>query len=201
MWQTLQPAPWWGGGSSVQPASRLAPNFNGVSQYGDVGGITYTGDYSRSATVVMPTLSGNFVRLWGKSGDFTSRFLISDDGSANIKLSDTDNTGVNIPPGVFAAGQTFNVTVSRTGSNAKVTVNGVDFDFTSVNTGGSTFNYIQRMSTSYGVGVVFDYYDSIGNFFPMDDGWPNNPVMRNTGTGADGTFVNMTEAAWVEVPA
>ena len=36
--------------------------------------------------------------------------------------------------------------------------------------------------------------------FPCDDGWSNNPTMRNIGSGADGSFVNMTEAAWVEIP-
>ena len=183
------------------PQTRWVYNFNGVDSYIDVGSVVYTGDYSRSIKFKMPTLSGNFVRLWGKDADFSSRFLISDDGSANIRFSDSDLVGVNLPAGTFVTDVTYNVTASRAGSAAKVTVNGVDFDFTGVNTDSSTFNFIQRMSsTSYGIGMVWGYTDSLGNNYPINDRtFGAGAVIANTGTGPDATGVNLLESGWQEI--
>ena len=142
------------------------------------------------------------MRIWGKDNSFTSRFLISDDGSANIRFSDSDTVGVNLPAGTFVTNVTYNVTVSRIGSTAKVTVNGVDFDFTGVDMDLSTFNFIQRMSsTYYGVGMVWDYTDSLGNNYPINDRtFGAGAVIKNIGTGPDATGVNLLESGWTEIP-
>ena len=45
-------------------------------------------------------------------------------------------------------------------------------------------------------GRIYDYSDSLGNVLPLDDSFANNPTARNTGSGADATYINATEASW-----
>ena len=60
----------------------------------------------------------------------------------------------------------------------------------------------RRNSGEFFNGLVYDVLINDGSVynFPMDDGWANNPVMRNVGTGADGTFFNMTLPSWGRIP-
>jgi hypothetical protein len=52
--------------------------------------------------------------------------------------------------------------------------------------------------TSFGVSPIFDIKVNDGSVynFPLDDSFANNPVARNTGSGANGTYINATEASW-----
>lgn len=45
-------------------------------------------------------------------------------------------------------------------------------------------------------GRVYNYSDSLGNALPLDDSFANNPTARSTGSGANGTYINATEASW-----
>lgn len=51
-------------------------------------------------------------------------------------------------------------------------------------------------SIPYLAGRIYNYSDSLGNVVPFDDSFANNPTIRNTGTGADLTAINATEASW-----
>lgn len=180
------------------PPTRLAPNFNGVSQYGEFSAdIVYTGDYSISFDVVKA--DSESIRVFGNTSDFTGRFVINSDGSANVRpSSDLSDTGFDLPSGSISNGKS-RIQVERISNSLEVTINGSKTTFSNANTSSLSVSVVGRNASSFGSGIIYNYMDSLGNKYPMDDGWANNPTMRNTGSGADGTFINMTEAAWVEI--
>lgn len=74
---------------------------------------------------------------------------------------------------------------------------------------GSSADYITRLLcrsdspvNQFG-GRIYDFKVNDGSVynFPLDDSFANNPVARNTGSGANATYINATEASWsYEVP-
>lgn len=168
-----------------QPTTRQAPNFNGVSQYGDVNIPVFNGDLVRfnfiaefSAYLDFQVFIGTNTRdvVWKRSnGTFGIR------GSCLLD-------GVPIQDGV-----------------TPVPDDSERHEFTLTSDSSDTLRYIAkgfRVDTGYMDCPIFNLKVNDGSAynFPMDDGWPNNPTMRNDGSGADGTFINMTEASWVEIP-
>jgi len=51
-------------------------------------------------------------------------------------------------------------------------------------------------------GVIYNIKFNGGsvNNYPVDDGWSNNPIIRNTGSGADATLINGLESGWETIP-
>lgn len=190
-----------------QPTTRQAPNFNGVSQYANAGVITLSGSFEIEVTV---NLLDNSIEQW-IYGDWVAvmqsvalrvssgnvQFFISPNGSGSESISIPISTGVRkIRCGLVSGVDIFidvdGVEVRQATVRTSVFASGESVFFGRKNGAGFYFNG-QIYNLKIGDGSVYS--------FPMDDGWANNPTMSNTGSGADGTFVNMTEAAWVEIPA
>lgn len=167
-------------------AKRQAPNFNGVSQRGEVSPIYLNLGDTITVTCGKPTIpNATIIDGFGRA----FRIRLEPDGTIRIDGFTGTVNGLPIdnrvtiwPDGIS--------TFELTRSDATV-----DY-FTSI---GSR----SEADVTYFDGLVYNFKVNDGSVynFPMDDGWANNPVMRNTGTGADGTFINMTEAAWVEIDA
>ena len=183
MWETLKPFPLFFGGAQNQPQTRYVCNFNGVSQYG---------------TLNIPVSPGDTVTVIAKvSADDNNDYIFCEESSVTIAFY--RNTG-------YLFGYA---------GISELRIDGVVSDV--VPTDGLYHTYELDISTSGTIGFVGIRYtltrhingsiigiklnDGSVHNYPMDDGWVNNPTMRNTGTGADGTFINMTEASWVEVSA
>lgn len=174
---------------SIEPAptTRLAPNFNGVSQYAITQDMDMVAGDVLHFDIIAPTaLSASDRMLICESSGFKSRVRVVPDGSIVVDFGTLTIDGVEastIPlDGVkhkcaFTATQAIKVNLLAAQSNgAGVFLRFCDFPIFNVKLNdGSIYN------------------------FPMDDGWPNNPTMRNIGSGADGTFVNMTDTAWQEI--
>lgn len=169
------------------PATRLAPNFNGVSQAASVS-IPVTTSSVIEFDFISSSMQAGFAALIDSTSS-SNRIAIraSADGMA-IQLIGCTGTidGLPIVSNVTALpmdgiSHTIVLTPSISGTIANIARNFANSVFFS----GVLYNL------KVGDGSAYN--------FPMDDGWVNNPVMRNTGSGADGTFINMTEAAWVEI--
>lgn len=163
-----------------KPSLRFAPNFNGVSQY---------------AIVNAQVLSGQVFTFNLMVGSLSSTgFVFDGNQPRSFCYIDSNNT-------VFFQGVTLKI-------NGVAAVNGVTthigdgiFEFTAnqnliIETIATRFTFAAFISA-----LIYNFKVGNGSIYnyPMDDGWANNPTMRNTGSGADGTFVNMTEASWVEI--
>lgn len=175
------------GGGSGAPTTRLAPNFNGISQY---------------ASISMPTSIGDVVRF---------KIIASGSGTgARVMLASGPTSGNHI----YFIGTTINLdggrfTAKVNGSDVipgitQIPMDGMVYEFELTSTGNYDVNFVASKSDNFYCDFpIFDLSLNDGSVhnYPMDDGWANNPTTRNTGSGANGTFINMTEAAWVEMPA
>lgn len=192
------------GGEEVQ--TRPAPNFNGVSQYGVLPDIPIPDDgFFMSGKFRAKSLTGNQTIFWGGIVDFQFRLQ----GSTGARLSWFNGTqhAALISGLTLEIDEEYTFTIETLGaSGIRLTLGAsqaTNSDAVSLQALVSEQQLGRRNSGEFFNGLVYDVLINDGSVynFPMDDGWTNNPTMRNTSTGADGTFVNMTEAAWVEIPA
>jgi hypothetical protein len=191
-----------GGG---QPATRFAPNFNGISQYAKPSDIVVSGDYSMEFKLKSNVGLGNDIAVY-IGNDTSTSLSIASNGGGNFRFRTPRGGSINgapFPPNLAGSTDTHTVTVSFVGNDYEFRFDGqLVGSGTTVNTNDFTINAFGTYDTSLNFflsGMIYNFSDSNGNNYPMDDGWANNPTMRNAGTGADGTFINMTEAAWLEI--
>lgn len=193
-----------GGGG---PTTRFAPNFNGVSQYAKPSDIVVSGDYSMRFKLKSNNGLGSSAEVY-IGNDASTSLSIASNGGGQFRFRTPRGGSINgapFPPELVGSTATHTVTVSFVGNNYEFRFDGILVGSgTTINTNTFTINAFGTYDTALNFffnGMIYDFSDSNGNVYPMDDGWPNNPTMRNTGSGANGTFINMTEAAWVEIPA
>ncbi|WP_428613844.1 hypothetical protein [Pseudoalteromonas sp.] len=171
-----------------QPTTRFAPNFNGISQYALLPDIALSFGSVVEFDFISPTSLISDLRL----------MLSNTDGFVTIVRINTDGT-INAQGG--------SVTIDG-GSDTNIPLDGLKHKIVFTSTVNINFNLVGAQSNGSGSFLRFADFpifnvkvdDGSVYSFPMDDGWQNNPTMRNTGSGADGTFINMTEAAWQEIP-
>lgn len=194
------------------PPTRLAPNFNGVAQLAEYPG----------KLIDIDNLDGFVLEGYFEPGDGT---LYSQNTSATSSIREFQIYEGGGDVALILGGQT---TTLSTGAATPVTsgvyrfefgltqvsfyfnsnlINTVTYNVGASREGDALFRVCARgnnSTASYGYfksGLSYNHKINDGSVynFPMDDGWSNNPTMRNTGSGADGAFINMTEASWVEV--
>lgn len=172
------------------PPTRLAPNFNGVSQSGSFSASLVSGDLIHVSFIASTSARQGDSLLGRDSG---LRLLWVTDSVRAVSLSGAVSSatldGNAIINGVTPWPDDNLEHVISISMGSSVNLNAVGAS------GGGSGNFASL--TIYNLKIN----DGSVYNFPMDDGWANNPTMRNTGSGANGAFVNMTEAAWVEVPA
>lgn len=178
------------------PSTRLAANLNGLTQYAQLGSESvFASDFTISMTT---TRQSETKALFG--GGNISRIIEHQDGRIEI----ANNQSLNLFGALSSipVGQVFNLVLERVGSTVTVYADGA-------NVGSGTYTesfsviYIGRSwnENLFRAGISYDYSDSNGNIHAMNDGWPNNPTMANSGTGSNGTWINLTEASWEEITA
>lgn len=168
-----------GGGSG--PSKRLVPEFNGVSQYATLN-ITLTS--SNTVKIKFIALPGSGIFL--DSADRSAFINFRSDGT----IQRASNIGNLKLDGVL-------VVNSTTPYPADGLVH--EFEFTpNADAIIDTIACEYRRDRSFINKIIFDLIVDDGAVYnyPMDDGFENNPVMRNAGTGSDGAFINATEAMW-----
>lgn len=180
-------------GGPGSPSTRLAPNFNGVSQYAEFSSPTvYTGDFEISVNAMLPeSIPASNVAFFGGSGGSGSgafTLFINSSGqsiSAQIPTSSGNRYDLSTDINQYL-GLTIELKVARVSGVWSLLINGATVDTYDSNPHGvidqEVANIGRWSTTLYYQGVVYDYADSLGSNFPMDDGWANNPVMRNSAT-------------------
>lgn len=185
--------------SKSGPVTRLAPNFNGISQYASIPPITVASGENYTISFYFSCQNQATFDVLGVSGSFLDFIVISPN---EIQVR---NTGSRLYfDGSFQDGNPHKAVISRQSGITTVTIDDqvLNERDSTVNDFGFTFDVVGSQAlSSYALGFIWSLSFNDGSIynFPMDDGWQNNPAMRNTGSGADGTFVNMTEAAWQEI--
>lgn len=184
MWQTLQPFPWLGGGSSVPPATRLAPNFNGVDQYATVNIPVSIGDTVEFEFIAPSSYPSNGAFLWDNATAFIARavggggfgFL----GASSVTL---DGNPISFGDPLPTDNQQHKIVITSSVNATIVTVG--------ARSNATELAYFPIFNLKVNDGAVYSYV--------MDDGWSNNPTMLNSGSGANGNYINATEDMWISI--
>lgn len=177
MWGTLNPLPFFTGGSQPAPAQRYILTHNGVNSYVDTGSINYSIGDNIKFKASLPSNQNTFPCV---IGDTTNSLLVRCTSGGKVELRGATGTvnGVQI--------------VSNTTDWPNT---GGDFDLT-LTVSGEVRRLAARSDSLVGFfgGYIYDFQDSMGNNFPIDDN--STTVIRNTGSGADATPINVTPSMW-----
>lgn len=171
---------------------RFAPNFNGVSQYGDLPKINLANGDVVVIRFIASLTPPSTTKIMTDSDLDTENRLVFFHTSANLCQTINCNAVLDGSPVINNStpfpydGVEHEVVLNVTSDCVLGTLCARSSTMTSK-------LQITPLSLIINDGAIYN--------FPIDDGWANNPIMRNTGSGANGTFVNMTEASWVEIDA
>jgi len=190
------------------PAERYVFNFNGVNQYIDtdariididnLNGLSfelYMGNFSQG-TIISQSDSASAgqrefqlfiltdleVNLGGaRTVIATSPNLPSSPGLLKVEFTSTEViayfSGSEIGRGVYTVGASRQPS-AKTWICARGNGSG----------GAGFFKWGLTYNIKFNDGSVYNY--------PVDDGWSNNPTIRNTGSGANATLINGLESGW-----
>lgn len=175
------------------PPTIYAPRFNGLSQYMQFSPASFAGEFevrvkfSSTIDSFKPVISGptvnDFARTLTGSG-----FQISIAGNYGAGFDD----GQNYNDGVVRE-----LCLKRDSSDVVTVMIDNIVKNTATITGTFTVDRLGRSwaAAVYIAGLMYDYSDSSGNIFKMNDK-DSDPVAVNSGTGSDGTYINSTAAMW-----
>lgn len=175
-------------GGSDANQTRYVYNFNGVDSYIQLSPISYSVGDLITFKVLFNSVQPIYTRLVG--GNIGNGEKIQFDGtgsriwqgSATYEVVSVDG---GAPDKVITDGSVHVITV-----RIKQPV-----VYSIINSNNPSSN------TSYFTGFLFDYTDSLGNNFPINDRtFGVGAVIANTGTGPDATGVNLLESGWEEIP-
>ena len=207
MWGTLNPFPFFTGGSQPAPAQRYILTLNGVNSYIDTGGYTYSGDFWIEVTAQLPAvLPASNQAFFGGSGGGSPNagaftlFLNPAQNTISTQIP-TSSGGTRHDLGVSAAsylGKVVKFRIERLSGVWTLQIDDVLVDTYDSNPHGVVdmeVTSIGRWSTTlYYSGAIYNYKDSLGNDLPIDDN--STTVIRNAGSGADATPINVTPSMW-----
>ena len=163
------------------PETRLAPEFNGISSY---------------ATLDIQLTNANTVKVKFIASPGSGMFLDSSDRSAFISfrsdgtIQRSSNIGNLKLDGALVVN---NTTLYPTDGLVH------EFEFTpNADAIIDTIACEYRRDRSFINKIIFDLIVDDGTVynFKMNDGWPKNPLMENSGSGASGEYKNLTQSMW-----
>ena len=182
----------------IAATCRQIPTFNGVSQRVNISwqqtsttsyieiGVIRVQNTGTLEYIADNTATNNYIRLNGS-------------GAIRCRFTETDGSIRNITTDVLNIDQPYKLRVEFNPSSFEVFLDGVSQGSANFaiaqNLSGTWQTLASRISGSYGLVAIFDADFNNEAFYPLDDGFANNPTARNT-LGADGSFENMTSAAW-----
>lgn len=180
-------------------ACRQVPIFNGVSQRVNVSWQQTSPTSYIELGVIRTQATGN-IEYIADNSVANNYIRINSDGAIRCRFTETDASIRNVTTGILNVNQPYKLRVEFTSSGFEVFLDGVSqgsANFVIAQDLTGTWQTLgSRISTSYGISALFDVDFNNEAFYPLDDGFANNPTARNT-LGVDGTFENMTSAAWV----
>ena len=170
------------------PTTRWVYNFNGVDSYIQLSPISYSVGDLITFKVLFNSVQPIYARLVGGN-------------IGNNEKIQLDGTGSKIWPGSAI----YEVVSVDGGAPDKVVTDGVVHTVSVRVKQPVTYSIINSnnpsSNTGYFTGFLFDYTDSLGNNYPINDRtFGAGAVIANTGTGPDATGVNLLESGWEEIP-
>lgn len=171
------------------PTTRFVPNFNGVDQYGVLPNINLQTNDVVSFDIISPTSTDTDIRMLLSSDEAYVTLVRINANSADLVTEGGPVTVDGVPATSLPLdGQqhTISLTLSRSRLLNLVVAQSAG--------GGSFLRFFDAPMFNLKVndGSIYN--------FPMNEPWSEYPVMKNTGSGADGTYVNMTEESVIEIP-
>lgn len=169
-------------GGTEAPVAGIRPLFNGISSYANPLIPLSGGDTICFTMVNLSAFANQQMTIIGR--DSNLQLIWVDGSSGNLTLSGITSSAT-IDGNPITSGAT------------PFPQDGLPHDICITVSFATTINSIAGNPLFANVSI-YDLFVNDGAVynFPMDDGWANNPVMRNTGSGADGVYINMTVAAW-----
>jgi hypothetical protein len=199
------------GGAAYQSRCRQVATFNGVSQYVSIPPITLSGDFEFEAKVVINDISKDFALLGNTVAGINPYVLFYHDAPDGWRWMGYDGSGfvgVNNTGVIAEQGREYLIIAKRTGSVFALLI-----DVVVVYTGVDSLNTYQNDALfrheggKYPNGRVWDIKlwsggdrntGTLVRDYPLDDGYANNPVVRDLASSQHGTMINGTEAMWSE---
>lgn len=198
------------GGGAYRSRCRQVATFNGVSQYVSIPLVTLSGDFEIEMAFSPALVAAHL--LADNTADAKSRIFYSgDDSKLEVFMSDSTlvrfawnsvvnsllNLEIKRVSSVWSAvlnGQSLGIT-SGQGSAGHLNINSICDQFGSP-TGLSRFE-----GDMFGL-KIWDGGDrntgTLVRDYPLNDGFANNPTIRDLANNQDGTAINFTEATWSE---
>lgn len=188
------------------PSTRLVANLNGLTQYAKPSDITVSGDYEASIKIQSTAGLGAENEVVIGNDSLTTTYIgFLSNGTFRYRSPRGGNIDASLPVELLNSTAAHTLTMRFVGNNVQIDIDSANIvNRTTSNTSPFVINAFGVYDTSIGFffeGRLYDFTDSQGNIYAMGDGWPNNPIMANSGTGLNGTWINLTEASWEEIPA
>lgn len=183
----------------IAASCRQVPTFNGVSQRVNISW-QQTSTTSYIEIGVIRTQATGEIEYISDNTVANNYLRFNSDGTIRCRVTETDDSIRNITTDILNVDQPYKLRVEFNPSNFEVFLDGVSQGSANFaiaqNLSGTWQALASRISGSYGVMAIFDADFNNEAFYPLDDGFANNPTARNT-LGTDGSFENMTSAAWL----
>lgn len=190
-------------GGAAYKGCRQVATFNGVSQYVSIPSVTLSGDFEislyfqhslKTCVLLGSSTETSQIRLDANTNDRIRVILNGDFDDFSNAL-----TGLVVD-------QFYNLRIIKTGTTIEIFIDDVSKG-TNFNNTTPTFDAISQLGT----GIL--YYDKsvldlkiwtegdrntglLVRNYPINDGYVNNPVVRDLASNQDGTAINFTEATW-----
>ena len=175
----------------VRPmAGRQYYTFDGIDDYITIPSANLVAGDTVSLKFVAPSVwMGGFTYILTNSGGFSSSLRVNSSGNFNIGGYTGTIDGAAIVSGVTVAPTDAleHLLVLTKTTDEDLTLIGARFDFTDL----ANFPIYNLRITSPTT--------EVNRFYPIDDGWANNPVIRDTINGQNGTLINGQESGWGSV--
>lgn len=170
---------------------RNAYLFNGIDQYAKFPQRTFSGDFALEVEFIAHSLSNQV--LLGDINNADSYIGLRSTGAIRVRVGALSYTTTNLNYITFTY---YKLRIERKGTDITVTLNDNSESLTA-NSNDLVLNVIgQSATTSNFHGLIFNYWNSLGYNYPMDESWDYRPIMRNSLTSlgvekvSNGTFDN-----------
>ncbi len=185
-----------------EPSTRLAPELNGVDQWIQTPEILINGDGEVGFKIQILSFGAYRGIAYGEVSGFMRQY--ASDGALQLNNIAGRYDTFNIPPST--ASETIYLKIKRELSNLTVTAthgNG-DVDMlvdAACNNDPISFTNFGRNSGGRSNVRIYDIYanDKSQHDYPCDDGFDNNPTIRNRGSAGNAVIASATLATWTEI--
>lgn len=186
-----------GSGGGQLPVQSQIAMFNGVDQYMTTSTpIVLAGDCEFGFTIRVNRFD-NYRGIMYDSGGGSAHARMSNNN--DIQLALFFGVYILIPNCAFPDNLGRKIVIKRIGTNAYVSVDGVELPRFGAGATDVVIDTFGRNSSGHSNVAIYDIYanDRSVHDYSCKDGFENNPVAVNKGNGGNGSFSGMSESDWI----